>query len=197
MQLDPEAAANWLMVYMTYFRNLVVTTARRLYQSIGLRAGMMQLGNIVEEAIENSFSVQRKAAAGKGMRLKDLDDLFELNKMCHHDAAKKLAHLGIEVFKIGRDDQGRYYMETSDCNIFHALKEAPILRVFPIALVSGLIRGLGYRSRWLSNVSEKEHLCRSIGAGESIHYDYVVYLDDAVKPPGCRILVERLECGSQ
>ncbi len=196
-QVDPEAAVNWLMVYMTYFRNIIVTTARRLYQSIGLRAGMMQLGNIVEEAIENSFSVQQKAALARGMQLKTIDDLFNLNKACHHDAAKKLAHLGIEVFSIGRDNQGRYYMETNDCNIFHALDEAPILRVFPVALVSGLIRGLGYRSRWLSSISEKQHLCRSIGAGESTRYDYIVYLDEDVEPPACRILVESLSCGNQ
>lgn len=192
--VDPEAAASWLMVYMTYFRNLVATTARRLYESVGMRAGMMQLGAIVEEAIERSFHVQRLAAERRGMRLETVDDLFRLNASCHHDAAERLGALGIEVFEIGVDGEGRYYMETSDCNIFHSLGEAPILRVFPVALVSGLIKGLGYSSRWLTSAAEKQRLCTGIGSGASRSYDYVVYLDDGVEPPGCRILVEKLSC---
>jgi hypothetical protein len=193
-RVDPEAATHWLMVYMTYFRNLVASAARRLYASMGLRAGMMQLGQIVEEAIEASFHVQRASARARGMRLETIDDLFRLNQFCHHDASQRLSHLGIEVFRIGRDSRGRYYMETEDCNIFHHLDEAPILRVFPVALVSGLIRGLGYRSRWLTSAAEKSRLCRGIAGGSTLSYDYIVYLDEDVEPPGCRILVEKLDC---
>lgn len=159
---NPEAAAYWLMVYMTYFRNVVAAAAAHLYRSVGLRAGMMQLGNMVEEAIYKSFHVQEAAARARGARLETLDDLFEQNRVCHHDAAAKLSPLGIEVFDMGRDEQGRYYMETGECNLFKLVDEVPIVRVFPVALVSGLIRGLGYRSRWLTSPGEKRRLCQSI-----------------------------------
>lgn len=33
------------------------------------------------------------------------------------------------------------HMETEQCSLFRALGEAPVLRVFPVALVSGLLRG--------------------------------------------------------
>ncbi|BES80951.1 hypothetical protein [Pyrodictium abyssi] len=191
---DPEAAAHWLLVYMTYFRNIVATTARYLYRSVGLRAGMVQLGSIVEEAVERSFHVQRLSAQQRGMKLETVDDLFELNRACHHDAAERLSPLGLEVFRIDRDPEGRYYMETEQCSLFRALDEAPVLRVFPVALVSGLLRGLGYRSRWLTSVSEKERLCRSIASGSSRPYDYVVYLDESLEPPACRVVVEQLSC---
>lgn len=187
---EPEVVVNWLMVYMTYFRNFALSVAKYLYQSMGLRAGMMQLGNMVEEAIANSFHVQRRAAEARGMKLETLDDLFELNKFCHEEAASKLSPLGIEVFRIGRNGD-TYYMETEDCALMRVSEKVPVIRIFPVALVSGLIRGLGYRSRWLSSAREREYLCRS-GA----EYDYVVYLDEEVRAPACRILVEPLRCSA-
>ncbi|WP_168371334.1 hypothetical protein [Pyrodictium occultum] len=33
--------------------------------------------------------------------------------------------------------------------------------------------------------------------GHAERYDYVVYLDESVKPPACRILVEKLDCGKE
>jgi len=55
--LDPEAVTHWFMVYMTYLRNMVSSVAGYLYCSIGEHAAIMQFGNIVEEAIMNSFHV--------------------------------------------------------------------------------------------------------------------------------------------
>jgi len=52
----------------------------------------------------------------------------------------------------------------------------------------------GYRSRWLTSVSEKERLCRSIASGSSRPYVYMVYLDESVKPPAYRVIVEKLGC---
>lgn len=88
-------------------------------------------------------------------------------------------------------------METGECSLFKLVDEVPIVRVFPVALVSGLIRGLGYRSRWLTSPGEKRRLCQSIAGGHAERYDYVVYLDESVKPPACRILVEKLDCGKE
>ncbi|NOZ88592.1 MAG: hypothetical protein GXO15_01560 [Crenarchaeota archaeon] len=193
LRREPEVAVNWLMVYMTYFRNFVFSVARYLYQSVGLRAAVMQLGNMVEEAIQSSFHVQRRAAAARGLRLETLDDLFRLNRYCHEEAAARLAPLGIEVFRVGRRGDS-YYMEASDCSLMRAAEELPVVKVFPVALVSGLIKGLGYRSRWLSSPRELGHLCRSVREGHTARPDYVVYLDETVEPPACRIIVEPLRC---
>ena len=187
--LDPEAAANWLMVYMTYFRNMAAAVASHLNRSIGLRAATMQFGNIVEEAIMNSFHIQRRAAEKHGIKLETIDDLFTLNNLCHHEAAARLAPLGIEVFDIRREGS-RYIMETPRCGILEAAETNPPLRVLPPALVSGLIKGLGLNSRWLSAPKEKQYLCHS----SPNRYDYIVYLDDQVQPPACRIIVEPPAC---
>ncbi len=192
---DPMAAVAWLRVYMTYFRNMVLVTAERLQKTMGLRAAMMTLGDIVEEAIWRSFSVQREMAAKRGMKLETLDDLFTLNTYCHHDAASRLSSLGIEVFEIRKEQDGRYIMETDRCKLFEALDSVPVLRVFPAALVSGLVNGLGLRSKWLSSPRERGHLCTSVREGHSRRYDYVVYMDESVEPPACRIVTEPLDCG--
>jgi len=66
--LDHEAATHRLIVYVTYFRNVASSVASHLYRSIGERAEIMQFGNIVEEAIMNSFHVQREAAPDTASR---------------------------------------------------------------------------------------------------------------------------------
>ena len=182
----PEAAASWLIIYRSFFRSLVYATAKRLYQELGVEAGSVQFAGIVEETGRLILEAQKAAAKAKGVRLETLEDLFAVNQACHHDAAKRLAPLGLEIFNIGRMDH-RYYMETGRCGVFSRLEEVPILRVFPIAFVSGLINGMGFRSRWLSSIKERNMFCKS---SHRETYDYIVYLDEEVQPPGCRILVE-------
>ena len=180
-----------LSFYSLLYNSLVESLVKYLEKALGESAGVYELGTVLEDSIVSLGEAVRKLAESMGRRLETVDDLLQFVNHCH-EMLNKLG-VSLELFRASKMDENHWVMETRGCRLLKSGGES-IARIIPLAIVAGFVKSLGHEARWLISPSHIPHLCRAISIGLQPKYEYIVYYDEGVQPPACKIVIEKLDC---
>jgi len=184
---------NWARIYNAYFRSMVVEQLTDLsYRTLGEDAGFKKVADITMKGTMAGFRVLHEETAKAGMNLRGLSlkEILDYQYRCH-DFAIKGMNVPFQLWEkiVEVEPEKKYYMETERCQYADIAKKNPVVCAVCVGFVAGILTQFGKKTRWLRRRERARQLCMS-----EDRPDYIVYRDPSVPWPGCRLVIEKLDC---
>ncbi len=188
--------ANWVRVYHAYFQAMVVEGLTNLAaRAMGVDTAFNMVAQIIASGSYRGFGILMEELAKEGVDVKELslEELLKYEVRCHKYAVEKMG-VPFQVFEeAGAEIPGkRYYLYTKNCLYKDMMGKNPVTCAVCVGLTTGILRRFGFKVTWVRTPERAKMLC---SAAPDRRPEWIVYRDPNVKPPECKLVIEKLECG--